>query len=336
MSDCAIHPFRTLSLPSPQARCQHGDQTRTTRRGHRMRCLTATLMLWLCISLAASAQQAGKAPLVGVLLINTAANPEPVVPLFRNALAGLGYVEDRNLRLDFRFAEGHADRFPALAAALVGDKANVIAALGDAATRAAQQATQTIPIVAIADDLLAAGLDAKKLEILQEIVPASRHFGLLRDPASSTEARLRAIAEVASALGLELQTVDVESPADFAAAFATLRAGGAEALDILASPLLANFQRDLGRLTLEYKLPAICQFREMVEAGCLASYGVKRPEMYAMLAAYVDKMLKGAKPGETVAQQPIAVELVINQKTARKLGIELPPSILARADEVIE
>jgi len=198
----------------------------------------------------------------------------------------------------------------------------VIAALGDAATRAAQQATQTIPIVAIADDLVAAGLiqsnakpggnttgisilatelDAKKLEILQEIVPASRHFGLLRDPASSTEARLRAIAEVASALGLELQTVDVESPADFAAAFATLRAGGAEALDILASPLLANFQRDLGRLTLEYKLPAICQFREMVEAGCLASYGVKRPEMYAMLAAYVDKMLKGAKPGETVA-----------------------------------
>ena len=184
--------------------------------------------------------------------------------------------------------------------------------------------------------ILATELDAKKLEILKEIVPGARHFALLRDPASSTEARLRAIAEMARALGLELQTVDVESPADFAAAFATLRAGGAEALDILASPLLANFQRDLGRLTLEYKLPAICQFREMVEAGCLASYGVKRPEMYAMLAAYVDKMLKGAKPGETVAQQPIAVELLINQKTARKLGIELPPSILARADEVIE
>ena len=104
-------------------------------------------------------QHRRKSALVGVLLINTAANPEPVVPLFRNALAGLGYVEDRNLRLDFRFAEGHADRFiPALAAALVGDKANVIAALGDAATRAAQQATQTIPIVAIADDLVAAGL----------------------------------------------------------------------------------------------------------------------------------------------------------------------------------
>jgi len=115
-----------------------------------------------------------------------------------------------------------------------------------------------------------------------------------------------------------------------------LKNGGAEAVDILASPLLANFQRELARLAREYKLPAICQFREMAEAGCLASYGVKRSEMYAMLAAYVDKVLKGGKPGETVAQQPSAIELVINLKTARKLGIEIPPVILARADEVIE
>src|SRR5271166_2701262 len=322
-----------------------------------MKWLACALAMWLCIALPASGQQAGKIPLVGVLLINTAEDPQPARSLFYDALAALGYVDGRNVRLDFRFAEGHADRFPALAAALVGDKADVIVALGDAATRAAQQATRTIPIVAIADDLIAAGLiqsmakpggnttgvsilatelDAKKVEILKEIVPTARHFGLLQDPASSTEARLRAIAKMARALGLELQTVDVESPADFAAAFAKLRAGSAEALDILASPLLANFQGDLGRLTLEYKLPAICQFREMVEAGCLASYGVKRPEMYAMLAAYTDKMLKGAKPGETVAQQPSAVELVINQKTARKIGIELPPAILARADEVIE
>ena len=322
-----------------------------------MRCLTATLVLWLCISLASSAQQAGKAPLVGVLLINTAANPEPARSLFRDALAALGYVDRRNLRLEFRFAEGQAERFPALAEALVRDRPDVIVGLGDAATRAAQQATRTIPIVAIADDLVASGfiqslarpggnttgvsilateLDAKKIEILREIVPAARRFGLLRDPASSNEARLEAITKVAGRLGLELQTVDVASPADFAAAFARLQTGGAEALDILASALLANFQRQLARLSLEHKLPAICQFREMAEGGCLASYGVKRPEMYAMLAAYTEKMLKGAKPGETVAQQPTAIELVINQKTARKLGIEIPPAILARADEVIE
>jgi len=314
-------------------------------------------VLWLCISLAASAQQAGKAPLVGVLLINTAANPEPARSLFRDALAALGYVDRRNLRLEFRFAEGQAERFPALAEALVRDRPDVIVGLGDAATRAAQQATRTIPIVAIADDLVASGfiqslarpggnttgvsilateLDAKKIEILREIVPAARRFGLLRDPASSNEARLEAITKVAGRLGLELHTVDVASPADFAAAFARLQTGGAEALDILASALLANFQRQLARLSLEHKLPAICQFREMAEGGCLASYGVKRPEMYAMLAAYTEKMLKGAKPGETVAQQPTAIELVINQKTARKLGIEIPPAILARADEVIE
>jgi putative ABC transport system substrate-binding protein len=320
-----------------------------------MRRLAAVLLLG--IALPAWAQDAAKAPLVGVLLINTAADPEPVASLFRNALAALGYVEGRNLRLEFHFAEGHADRFPALAEALVRDRPAVIAALGDAAARAAQQATRTIPIVAIADDLVAAGLiqsmakpggnttgvsilatelDAKKLEILKEIVPSARRFGLLRDPAGSTEARLRAIAAMARALGLELQTVDVATTADFPAAFAAFKSGGAEALDILASPLLANFQRELARLGLEYKLPAICQFREMVEAGCLASYGVKRSEMYAMLAAYTDKMLKGAKPGETVAQQPSTVELVINQNTARKIGIEIPPAILSRADEVLE
>src|SRR6516162_9843411 len=201
-----------------------------------MRSLSAALVLWLCISLAVSAQQAGKMPLVGVLLSNTAADPEPARSLLHESLAALGYVEGRDLRLEFRFAEGEAERFPALAEALVGDRPDVVIALGDAATRAAQRATRTIPIVAIADDLVAAGLiqslarpggnttgvsilatelDAKKVEILKEIVPTARHFGLLRDPASSTGARLRAIAEMARALGLELQTANVETPADF-------------------------------------------------------------------------------------------------------------------------
>jgi putative tryptophan/tyrosine transport system substrate-binding protein len=322
-----------------------------------MWCFACALSLLLLISPLALGKENGKAPLVGVLLVNAAADPSPVVPLLRRALAGLGYVEGRNLRLDFRFAEGHVERFPALAKEVAAEKADVIVALGDAATRAAQQATRTIPIVAVADDLVASGLiqsmatpggnttgvsilatelDAKKLEILKDIVPAARHFGVLRDPANSTEARLEAIAETARTLGIELQMVDAESPADFAAAFTSIREGGAEALDILASPLLANFQRELGRLSLEYKLPAICQFREMAEAGCLASYGVKRLEMYAMVAAYIDKMLKGADPGTTVAQQPSAIELVINLKAARKIGIDIPSAVLARADEVIE
>ncbi len=322
-----------------------------------MRRIAAALSLWLCITGSALAQATRSVPLVGVLMINTPTNAEPIASLFRNALAALGYADGRNLRLDFRFAEGHVERFPALAEALVVEKADVIVTLGNAPTRAAQQATRTIPIVAIADDLVASGLiasmarpggnttgvsilatelDAKKLEILKEIASVARHFGLLRDPASSFPARLEAIADVARALGVALQTVDVHSPADFAAAFGSFQTGGAEAIDILASPMLANFQQELVRLSLEYKLPAICQFREMVEAGCLASYGVKRPEMYALLAAFVDKMLRGVRPGETVAQQPAALELVINRKTARAIGIEIPPAILARADEVIE
>lgn len=128
----------------------------------------------------------------------------------------------------------------------------------------------------------------------------------------------------------------MRSPADFAASFAALRAQGVAAVDVLASPLLANFEADLVRLSLADRLPAICQFREMAAAGCLASYGVKRAEMYAMLAAHIDKMLKGARPEETVAQQPGAIELVVNRKTARRLGITLPREIIARADEVLE
>jgi putative ABC transport system substrate-binding protein len=322
-----------------------------------MRRLAAGLALSLCGTISAFAQDAGGGPLVGVLLINAAANPEPVVPLFRNALSALGYVEGRNLRLDFRFAEGHAERFPALAETLAGGEALVIVTLGDAATRAAQGATRTIPIVAVADDLVTSGLiasmarpggnttgvsilapelDAKKLEILKEIVPAARRFGLLRDRASSNAVRVAAVAAAGRALGVALQTVDVDSPADFTHAFASFRTDGAEAIDILASPMLANFHQELARLSLEYRLPAICQFRETAAAGCLASYGVKRPEMYTLLAGFVDKMLRGARPSETVAQQPAALELVINRTTARAIGIEVPPAILARADEVIE
>jgi len=315
------------------------------------------LPIWFCASIAALAQNAARLPLVGVMRTGAAADNEPFATLFREELAALGDVEGRNLRLDFRFADGDTQRFPEVAEEFVKQEATVIVVFSQPAACAAQRAMRMIPIVAVADDLVASGviqsmatpggnttgvsilateLDAKKLEILKEIVPAARRFGLLRDPASSSEARLKAIARTAQALGVELQTANVEQPADFTAAFASLREGGAEALDILASPLLANFQHELGRLSLKNKLPAICQFREMVEAGCLASYGVERPEMYAMVAAYIDRMLKGAKPGETVAQQPSAVELVINLKVARQIGIEIPSSVLARADEVIE
>jgi putative ABC transport system substrate-binding protein len=159
---------------------------------------------------------------------------------------------------------------------------------------------------------------------------------VLGEAASGSPARLRAIKEAAQTLGVELQVVEVREPADFAAAFASFRAGGTDAIDILSSPLLFGSREELARLSLENKLPAICQFREMVDAGCIASYGSSLPDAYIMLAGLTDKVLKGAQPANIPAQQPTRFELVINQKAARALGIEIPPPILVRADEIIE
>jgi putative tryptophan/tyrosine transport system substrate-binding protein len=194
----------------------------------------ALLLLALCAGVPAFAQDAANLPLVGVLRINTPDTLEPMATQFRAALAALGQIDGRNIRLQYRLAEGHAERFPELAQALVADNAKVIVALGDPAIRAAQQATHSIPIVAMADDLVASGLisslarpggnttgisilatelDAKKLEILKQMLPAARRFGLLSDPANTVPARLRAIADRARGLGVELQTVEVHRPA---------------------------------------------------------------------------------------------------------------------------
>jgi putative ABC transport system substrate-binding protein len=324
-----------------------------------VRRVAAAFALWLCAIIPAIAQNTENLPIVGILRVNTRDTVEPFATGFRNALADRGLVDGRNIRIEVRLAEGHLERLPELAQSLVQAKARVILALGPPAIRAAQQATSTIPIVASAD-LLASGLitslarpggnttgvsmlntelDAKRLEILKEIMPSGRRFALLGGGGGSTTeapARVQAIADVAHALDLELQTVDIRIPADLVPAFASLRAGGAEAINVLSSPMLFGSREELGRLSLTYKLPAICEWRGMAEAGCVASYGYRQSEGWAMLAALTDKMLKGARPGETPAQQPTEFELVINRKVARAIGIEIPQLLLARADEVIE
>jgi putative tryptophan/tyrosine transport system substrate-binding protein len=321
-----------------------------------MRRVAAAIALALCAAIPAFAQNAETLPIIGILRINTADNVEPFATGFKDALAALGLVDGRSIRIEVRLAEGHVERLPELAQSLVRAKARVILAFGPPAIRAAQQATSTIPIVANAD-LLASGLisslarpggnttgvsmlntelDAKRLQILKEIVPSGRRFALLSDPATKVPAQLQAIADVATALGVELQTANVRGPADLAPAFASFRAGGVEAINVLGSPMLFGSREELGRLSLTYKLPAICEWREMAEAGCVAGYGYRLSEGYAMLAALTDKMLKGVPPGETPAQQPTKFELVINLRAARAIGIEIPPAILGRADEVIE
>jgi putative tryptophan/tyrosine transport system substrate-binding protein len=322
-----------------------------------MKRVCAALAVSFCVAVPALAQDRAQLPLVGVLRINSAANTEPTATLLRDELAALGDVDGKNIRLEFRLAEGEAGRFPELAEALVREKARVIVAQGPAAALAAQRVTRTIPIVAAGNDLVALGLidsmarpghnitgvsllipelDAKRLEVLKEIVPSARRFGLLSDPAISDPAGLQAIADTARALGVELRTADVRSPTDFPPAISFLRAEGAEGVNVLSSPLLFHFREELGALLLAHKLPAICEWPEMAGSACLASYGTTLRELYATEAALADKMLKGASPADTPAQQPTKFQLVINQKTARAIGIEVPPAILARADEVIE
>ena len=315
------------------------------------------LFLWLSGAVSALAQNAGNLPVVGVLRVNTADTVEPMASKLRAALAALGQIDGRTIRIETRLAEGHVERLPELARSLVAEKASVIITAGDPPTRAAQHATQTIPIVALVDDLVAAGLinslakpggnttgvsilatelDAKKIELLKQILPSARRFGVLRDPANSVSARMKAIAETAQALGVELHFADVSKPDDIGPAFASFSEARVEAVDVLASPLLFSIRTEIGRLSFAHKLPAICQFRENVEAGCVASYGISLPHAYVVVAELTDKMLKGSRPEETPAQQPSTFELVLNQKAARAIGIAIPPALLARANEFIK
>ena len=312
------------------------------------------LVVWLCTTAAALAQDAARLPLVGVVQV---INIDPSATMLRDALAALGHIDGKTFRLEFRSVEGDPARLSEIATALVRDKPSVIVASGEAAIRAVQAATHTIPIVANANDLVASGLiaslakpggnitgvsmlitelDAKRLEVLKEIVPAARRFGVLNDPAAIGTAGLQAIADMARAQGVSLLTVDVHNPAEIPPAFETLRDGSVEGVNILSSPLFSGFREQLGRLLLAYKLAGICEWREMAAFGCLASYGTTARELQAMKAAQIHKMLKGALPGDTPVQQPTRFELVINLHTAKALGLTVPPSILARADEVIE
>jgi len=317
---------------------------------------TLILFLWLCSAAPVFAQNSNTLPIVGVIRIDTPESVKPFQTVFPSALAALGQVDGRNVRIDLRLAEGNIERLPELAQTLVSEKASVIVASADAAVRAVQQATKTIPIVGIVDDIVGAGLidslakpggnttgvsilagelDAKRLDILKQLVRSGPNFAVLRDPANAT-AQPAQLAGAARQLGIELHSEDVRGPADFASAFASFRAVGAEAVIMLSSPLIFAFRAELCGLSLTYKLSAITQTREMAEAGCLVSYGVRLSEMYTIAAALTDKILNGARAGETPAQQPTRFELVINLKTAKALGLTIPQNVLLLADYVIE
>jgi len=316
----------------------------------------------LAAPLAAEAQQAGKVVRIGYLTNSTAGNlhaPEA----FLQALRDLGWVEGRNVTIEYRDAEGKPERFPALAAELVALKVDVIVTAGG--TRAAQvakQATRTIPIVfqAAADPVtsglvtslarpggnvtgssnLTPELVGKFLELLTQAVPGVRLVALVIEPGATSERTdqdiLRAADVAARALGVRLQVIAVRGPADFAKAFSDMTRAHAGGVAMLGSSLINNERRRLVDLAAKHRLPAVYTWRWFVDDGGLMAYGPNVADLYRRAASYVDKILKGAKPADLPVEQPAKFDLVINLKTAKALGLTIPPSLLARADQVIE
>jgi putative ABC transport system substrate-binding protein len=306
--------------------------------------------------LAARAQQGARVPKIGVLWPGAAPPVSPRMESFRQALRQSGYVEGQNVAIELRYAKGGLGQLPELAAELVHLKVNVITAFGDLAPKIAQQATGTIPIVAICDDIVGAGLvaslsrpggnitgftllapelSAKRLELLKEFVLGIARVAALWDPTTG-KAQVTISETAAHSLNLKLQILEARNRDGLAGAFRAARDGQAEAVTVFASPVLASLNREIIDLAAEYRLPAIYQWREAVEAGGLLSYGPVLASMWRQSGIIVTRILKGAKPADLPVEQPVKLELVVNAKAAASLGLAIPSDILVRADEVIE
>jgi putative ABC transport system substrate-binding protein len=313
----------------------------------------------LVAPLAAEAQQGGKVFRIGLLDFS---EPDPARQAWwmalRQRMRELGYVEGQNVVFEPRWGRGDDDRMPKLAAELVGLKVDIFVTGGAKAVRAAKQATATIPIVmATGSDPVAIGLVAslrkpdgnitgltsinselasKRLELLRSVAPRVSRIAILwdeTDPGSRLgEQETEAAAKTA---GLTIQSVPVKSAAGLEGAFATVVQGRAGALMVVSTSRLFSSRNRIAEFALKHRLPTLVGFREFVEAGALASYGTDYPDLFRRAAGIVDKILKGAKPGDLPIEQPTKFELVINLKTGKALGLTIPPPVLGRADEVI-
>jgi putative ABC transport system substrate-binding protein len=309
--------------------------------------------------LTASAQQKAT-PVIGYLSSGSPDVAAPFLATFRQGLSETGYVEGQNVAIEYRWAEGHYDRLPALAADLVGRKVDVIlTGGGPTGALAAKNATSTIPIVFFSgDDPVAAGLVAslsrpggnltgfsiitvelmpKRLELLSELVPQAGVIAVLVNPNNAnTERTIRDMEEAARAKGLQLDILKAGTGEEIDAAFATLAQAKAGALVVGADAFFNSRREQLVALAARSAVPAIYEWREFAELGGLISYGPSLMAVNRQAGTYVGKILKGAKPADLPVQQPTTFELIINLTTAKELGLTVPPSILARADEVIE
>ena len=305
---------------------------------------------------AARAQQTAM-PVIGFLAARSP-NP-PLVAAFSRGLGEAGYVEGQNLAIEYRWAEGRFDRLPALAGDLVGRKVDVILAVGGVSALAAKAATSTIPIVfVVGRDPVEFGLVAslarpgvnltgfnellieltpKRLELISELVPQVRAIALLVNPTNSNAERSTTdVQEAARAKGVRLQVLKASSESEIDAAFASLPQLQAGALVVGTDAFFESRGEQLVALALRHKVPAICEMRGFAEAGGLISYGPNYAGWWHQVGTYLGKILNGAKPADLPVQQPTTFDLVVNLKTAEELGLMVPPSILARATEVIE
>ncbi len=303
------------------------------------------------------AQQRGKVPLVGALEYSA---PDEARrnwwKALREALHELGYVEGRSVRFEERWAHGRADRLPGLAAELVQLPVDILVTGGGESARAAKKATATIPIVMAtgADPVrlglvaslsrpggnvtgvtsLSTELIAKRVELLRELLPKASRIAILSDGTSNSLISVREVEAVARSLGLAPHLISAADLGDFDRALSA--AAKEQALIVIASPPLFTERKRIADLALKHRLPTVVGGREYAEAGGLFSYAVSYPELFRRAALYVDKILKGAKPADLPVEQPRTFELVINLKTAKALGLTIPPSLLLRADQVIE
>jgi len=305
----------------------------------------------------ARAQQAGKAHRIGFLSLGS--GPGSGTEAFRQGLRELGFVEGRDLIIEYRWAAGKKERLPELAAELVRLKVEVIVTVVTPAAEAAKLATSTIPIVmaAVADPvgsglvaslarpggnvtglaLLSTELAGKRLQLVREFVPkATRVAVLALRGTSATKLFVEEMRGRAQQMGIQLVVQEVNEAGDLPGAFAAMQRERAQALVVQVSPLTADNTERILELGAQHRLPAMYEVRSFVESGGLVSYGPNLPEIFRRAAFYVDRILKGAKPADLPIEQPTKFELVINMKAAKALGLTIPPAILARADHVIQ
>jgi putative ABC transport system substrate-binding protein len=309
---------------------------------------------------AAEAQRPAKVFRIGILGTFTPTNRAiPTLQAFLEGLRELGYVEGQNLVIERRYSDGKDERLPELAAELVRLKVDVIVATGGSPPYVAKQATSTIPIVFTNNgDPVGSGLVAslarpggnvtgpsltspallgKRVQLLKEAVPAVTRVALLSNPASPMHAlAMREVEGVARSLHLQLQVVEARASGEIAGAFSAAVKGSADALVVLGHPMFAVERAQIAELAAKTRLPVMASQREYADAGSLLAYGANLRESYRRAATYVDRILKGARPGDLPVEEPTKFELVVNLKTAKALGLTIAPAVIARADDVIQ